>query len=61
MRQSVEYVSILIGADNYWELVTGEIIRHENSPTAINTQPGWVLSGPIEELTTSVNMYQLMS
>ena len=39
---------ILIGADNYWNLVTGMIIRHEDAPTAMETPLGWVLSGPIE-------------
>ena len=28
-------IDILIGADNYWNLVTGMIIRHEDAPTAI--------------------------
>ena len=38
-------IDILIGSDQYWELVTGEV-RHGNSgPVAINTTLGWVLSG----------------
>ena len=47
-------IDILIGADNYWNLVTGEIIRHENSPTAIKTHLGWVLSGPLEAQATNI-------
>ena len=45
-------IEVLIGADNYWKLVTGEVIRHENGPTAIETHIGWVLSGPVEECQT---------
>ena len=41
-------IDILIGADNYWNLVTGMIIRHEDVPTAMETPLGWVLSGPCE-------------
>ena len=41
-------IDILIGADNYWNLVTGMIIHHEDAPTAMETCLGWVLSGPIE-------------
>ena len=40
-------VDILIGSDQYWELVTGEICRGSHGPIAINTQLGWVLSGPV--------------
>ena len=39
-------VDILIGCDQYWELVTGGIRRSEKGPTAIHTKLGWVLSGP---------------
>ena len=40
-------VNILIGSDQYWELVTGEICRGSRGSIAINTQLGWVLSGPV--------------
>lgn len=39
-------VDILIGADQYWELVTGETRRGNAGPVAIRTTFGWVLSGP---------------
>ena len=39
-------VDLLIGSDFYWEFVTGETIRGDNGPVAINTTLGWVLSGP---------------
>ena len=40
-------VDILIGADHYWELVTGKITKNTGCPTAIHTRLGWVLSGLI--------------
>ena len=58
-------VDLLIGSDFYWEFVTGETIRGENGPVAINTTLGWVLSGPAgvaepEESTVSlVNAHTL--
>jgi len=38
-------VDLLIGSDFYWEFVTGETIRGEIGPVAINTTLGWVLEG----------------
>ena len=54
-------VDILIGCDQYWDIVTGEIRKGTNGPTAINTNLGWVLSGPVENhsqqrLEASVNV-----
>ena len=40
-------VDILIGADYYWDLVTGAVSKNTGSPTAIHTKLGWVLSGPL--------------
>ena len=39
-------VDILIGADYYWEIVTGKVCRGRDGPTGIHTKLGWVLSGP---------------
>ena len=39
-------VDLLVGADYYWKLVTGNVCRSEGGPTAIHTKLGWVLSGP---------------
>ncbi len=46
-------VDILIGADWYWELVTGKIAKNPGCPTAIHTRLGWVLSGPVPAGTAS--------
>ena len=40
-------VDILVGSDQYWQLVTGRVVRGEHGPTAIQTKLGWVLSGPL--------------
>ena len=37
-------VSILIGSDLYWTLVTGRVRRGMNEPTAVETRLGWVVS-----------------
>ena len=39
-------VDILIGADYYWEIVTGRLCRGESGPTGMHMKLGWVLSGP---------------
>ena len=42
-------IDVLIGSDFYWEFVTGEVVRGEEGPVAINsfnTKLGWMLSGP---------------
>ena len=46
-------VDILIGSDQYWELVTGETRRGNSGPVAICTKLGWVLSGPTASNTTT--------
>ena len=51
-------VDALIGADHYWQLVTGEIIHGKSGPTAINTHLGWVLSGPV---CSEANVHNLKS
>ncbi|KAL5502091.1 hypothetical protein EMCRGX_G008809 [Ephydatia muelleri] len=40
-------IGILIGADQHWEVVTGEIVRGRSGPSAMKTCFGWVLSGPV--------------
>lgn len=39
-------IDILIGSDYYWDIVTGQTIRAESGPTAVNSKFGWILSGP---------------
>ena len=44
-------IDALIGSDHYWQLVTGTVVRGESGPTAIHTQLGWVLSGPVGSIS----------
>ncbi|XP_065195785.1 uncharacterized protein LOC135827185 [Sycon ciliatum] len=39
-------IDILLGADVYWQIFTGDIVRVDDGPTALDTRLGWVLSGP---------------
>ena len=39
---------ILLGSDQYWSLLTGEVLKGETVPTAFNTCLGWILSGPAQ-------------
>ena len=38
-------IDILVGADQYWNFVTGRLIRGDSGPMVIHTKLGWVLSG----------------
>ena len=39
-------ISLLIGADHYWDFVENHIIRG-NGPTAMQSKLGYLLSGPL--------------
>ena len=57
-------IDIFIGSDQYWELVTGEILHGTSGPIAINSALGWVLSGPVDSAnlgtpSTCLVMYTL--
>ena len=54
-------VDTLIGADNYWKLVTGKLINRGDGPTAVHTRLGWVLSGPVEGLLSQNTSCNLVS
>jgi hypothetical protein len=48
-------VDILIGSDYYWQFVTGETRRGKHGgPVAVKTHLGWVLSGPVVEVSQSL-------
>lgn len=48
-RQSDSSIDILIGPDYYFDILTGEIVRGESGPVAINSEFGWVVSGPTND------------
>jgi hypothetical protein len=43
-----ETIDILLGADYYYEVVTGEISKGEMGPTAIQSKFGCLLTGPVK-------------
>ena len=52
-------VDILIGADYYWDFVSGNIKRGNSGPVAVETILGWVLSGTYEfqnNISATVNL-----
>ena len=44
-------IELLIGSDYYWLFVTGETRRGEEGPMAVDSKLGWLLSGPINEVS----------
>ncbi len=40
-------ISILIGADQYHNIVIGQVIKGSSGPVAISSKLGWLLSGPV--------------
>jgi hypothetical protein len=46
---SVPEIDILVGADFYWHIVTGNVVRGESGPVAMETKLGYVLSGPVHD------------
>ena len=47
-------ISLLLGADYYWEVVGNHIVRGEG-PTAMQSKLGYLLSGPLQKQTQSSN------
>ena len=41
-------VDLLVGADHYWRVVTGQMRRGRAGPIAVETKIGWILSGPVD-------------
>ena len=54
-------ITILIGANHYWKLVTGKVTHGTTGPTAIHTVLGWVLSGPAPNISDSDATLNLIS
>ena len=44
-------ISLLIGADHYWDIVEDHIVRGDG-PTATSSKIGYLLSGPISHTQT---------
>ena len=55
------HVDVLIGADYYWELVTGQMRKGDEGPVAVYTRLGWVLSGPASMVERRQDSVSLMT
>jgi hypothetical protein len=42
-------IDILVGADHYWDFVTGDVVRGDDGPTALSSKLGWLLSGRVNQ------------
>lgn len=49
-------IDILIGSDYYFEILTGEKVRGDSGPVAVNSKFGWVVSGPTQERRDDLDM-----
>ncbi|KAG5895785.1 hypothetical protein JTB14_001632 [Gonioctena quinquepunctata] len=60
--EPIEGISMLVGADNYWALVTGETEKISERLTAVNTKFGWTLHGPasIDSFDVNQNIVTLL-
>ncbi|KAG5870691.1 hypothetical protein JTB14_003889 [Gonioctena quinquepunctata] len=60
--EPIEGISMLVGADNYWALVTGETEKISERLTAVNTKFGRTLHGPasIDSFDVNQNIVTLL-
>ena len=52
-------IDVLIGADHYWDFMTGKVKHGSHGPAAIKNILGWVLNGTFQSqssIQTSVNL-----
>ena len=54
-------VDILVGCDYYWEFITGQTLRGDDGPIAIQTTLGWVLSGPVHPVNQLASTVSLVT
>ena len=52
MKDDVFNISLLIGADHYWDFVGNRTVRG-NGPTAVQSKLGYLLSGPLIRTTST--------
>ena len=59
MNNSDSQIDVLIGAEHYWDFMTGEVKRGSEDPAAVKTILRWVLNGTFQSQSscqTSVNL-----
>ena len=47
--------NILIGANFYWQFISGKCRRGERGPIALESTLGWILSGPMHDCPTPIS------
>ena len=47
----------MLGADYFFEIVTGEIRKGSAGPVAISSKLGWLISGPVDVAPKDANIY----
>lgn len=52
-------IDLLIGSDFYWSIITGEVLRTNGGPTAMNSKLGWLLSGPTDGTYSLITLTNL--
>ena len=48
-----KHIAVLTGADYYYDVLTGEMVRGHGGPIPVNSIFGWVLSGPTKDINTA--------
>ena len=43
-------IDVLIGSNFYWSVVTGDTVRGDHGPVAVNSKLGWLLSGAVDTM-----------
>ena len=47
LDSSDQQIGLLIGVDQYYEVVLGDVIKGSSGPIAVSSKLGWLLSGPV--------------
>ena len=47
INASRKRIDILTGADHYYDIVIGQVIKVSTGPVAISSKLGWLLAGPV--------------
>jgi len=45
-------IDVLIGSNYYWNVVSGDVVKGDHGPVAVNSRLGWLLSGTIDSSET---------
>ena len=53
VEASEKHIDLLIGADYFYEFITGDIVKGSSGPVAVKGKLGWLLSGPYEASNVS--------